>query len=57
MAESIVNVAPIKGAGENALTQEEKQVGKSLKKAMKLSSEDLAAVNTKSGTASWTTSG
>ena len=49
MAESIVNVAPLKGAGENALTQEEKQVGKSLKKAMQLSEADLAAVNTKKG--------
>ncbi len=46
---STATVAPIKGAGENALTQEEKRVGKTLKKAMQLSEEDLAAVNTKKG--------
>jgi polyphosphate kinase 2 len=44
------NVAPLtKGAGENALTQEEKRVGKTLKKAVNLSEEDLAAVNTRKG--------
>jgi polyphosphate kinase 2 len=47
-ADSAAKVAPIKGAGDNALTQEEKRVGKSLKKAM-LSEAELAAVNTKKG--------
>ena len=47
-AKSATKVAPIKGAGENALTQEEKRVGKSLKK-VQLSEEDLAAVNTRKG--------
>jgi len=48
-AKNPAKVAPIKGAGENALTQEEKLVGKTLKKTMQLSEEDLAAVNTKKG--------
>ena len=47
-ADNAAKVAPIKGAGENALTQEEKRVGKSLKKAM-LSEAELAAVNSKKG--------
>jgi polyphosphate kinase 2 len=48
-AKSSATVAAIKGAGENALTQEEKRLGRSLKKATRLSKEDLAAVNTKKG--------
>jgi polyphosphate kinase 2 len=44
------NVSPlIIGAGKNALTQEEKRIGKTLKKAFTLSEEDLAAVNSKKG--------
>ena len=39
---------PVSGGG-NALTREEKFVGKALKKHVSLSSEDLAAINTKKG--------
>jgi polyphosphate kinase 2 len=38
-----------KGQSETALTQEEKIVGKTLKKTVPLSEKDLAAVNTKKG--------
>ncbi len=43
------SVATLKGAGPNALTQEEKIVGKTLKKSSTLTEEDLAAVNSKKG--------
>ncbi|MEM8767791.1 MAG: polyphosphate kinase 2 [Pseudomonadota bacterium] len=48
MAESIVTALPESG-GKNALTPEEKLVGRSLKKSLALSPEDLAAVNSKRG--------
>ncbi len=48
MAESIVTALPESG-GKNALTQEEKLVGRSLKKSLALSPEDLEAVNSKRG--------
>jgi polyphosphate kinase 2 len=48
MAESTVTSLP-KSGGANALTSDEKLVGKSLKKTLPLSEEDLAAVNSKRG--------
>ena len=43
------NVATLKSPAGTPLTQEEKIVGKTLKKTMPLSEEDLVAVNTKKG--------
>ncbi len=46
---STANVATLKAPAGTPLTQEEKIVGKTLKKTVPLSEEDLAAVNTKKG--------
>ena len=43
------SVATLKGAGPNALTQDEKMVGKTLKKSSALTEGDLAAVNSRKG--------
>jgi len=47
-AQSTIGATPHSGAG-NALTQDEKLVGKSLKKTVELTPEELAAVNSRKG--------